>query len=148
MHTYTYIYTGSPTDDVEDGDVRTSTTANRESLTRRGSFFGHTNLNDIYEDKYEAISIRYNCTFRPAPAGLRGVEVCIPNPPKNDTAEPENSRSGMDDRNPKNDENSGLGTPFVPKPNLTDLFYKIRVAGKQNELYADECYVMHERKTK
>jgi hypothetical protein len=44
-------------------------------------------------------------------------------------------------------ENNTFQAPITSR-HLSDLFMKARTAGRQNELYDEDCFIMHERKTK
>lgn len=82
------------------------------------------------QDRLEAASIIFHTTTRPAPDGVRGCEICLPHPDTYSTAK-----------------NTESDVPSAMK-NLDGLFTKIRATGKQNELHAEECIVLNERKTK
>lgn len=80
--------------------------------------------NSLY--RKELLSIHFNSKTRPAPQGMRGTEVCIPNPAS--IAAADSSSSGQNNM-------YSLSKPFE----------KIRKSGKQNEMHAKSFYVLHER---
>lgn len=106
---------------------------------------------DIKEDQKDEVSlfrkelavICFNTKKRPAPLGVRGSEICIPTK-RNiyDTTQANlGSSSNMDK---KADGKDNLGSSGVGQ-SLTLPFQQIRNAGKQNQLYAKKCFIMHER---
>jgi len=77
--------------------------------------------------------IQYNTRIRPVELGERGMEVCIPvvSPVAHS---PENGYSTA---------------PVIDKSvDLVESFRKIREKGKQNDLYASKCFVMHEKRSR
>jgi hypothetical protein len=107
---------------------------------RKSSIFSNNGYNEDFDtryDKLEGVSVHFNCTTRPAPSGVRGCEVCIPHPMlwNRNTSEAEIN------------ENNTFQAPITSR-HLSDLFMKARTAGRQNELYDEDCFIMHERKTK
>jgi hypothetical protein len=81
----------------------------------------------------ELAVIHFNTKSRPAPAGVRGCEVCIPN-----TMNWPNYQAPTDSAQAKSD-SSKVSSSIVKH------FQRIRSAGKQNELLASKLIVVHER---
>ena len=83
----------------------------------------------------ELAVICFNSKKRPAPAGVRGSEICIPTKKRGaDNGTPTDRRADSKDFS-----NVNIGQ------SLQIPFQTIRNQGKQNLLYAKKCYVMHER---
>ena len=136
FHSQTMIKGQSPVQD----DLTTSSSFNEVPTRTRGKEDNDVDAEVIKtsadsgtgQEKIEAASIVFHTTTRPAPDGIRGCEICVPHPDIYGNAK-----------------NAGfLDTVPPAMKNLDDLFTKVRAAGKQNELYAEECVVLHERKTK
>jgi hypothetical protein len=79
----------------------------------------------------ELAVIHFNTKKRPAPMGTRGSEVCIPKQHFN-----ESESDGV--------KAEAKGSRTQPQ-SLQIPFQTIRDAGRQNELHAKKCYVMHEK---
>lgn len=77
----------------------------------------------------ELAVIHFNSKARPASGTLRGTEICIPIGHPTGAAEAKGSQ--------------GKASFNIMKP-----FDKIRESGKQNELYAKQCLILHERASK
>lgn len=83
----------------------------------------------------ELAVICFNSKKRPAPAGVRGSEICIPMKKRSmDNSTPTDRRADSKDAS-----NVNIGQ------SLQAPFQTIRSQGKQNVLHAKKCYVMHER---
>lgn len=81
----------------------------------------------------ELAVIHFNTKKRPAPLGIRGSEICIPT--KRHGGDLGSDRKA-EDKDPKST-HSGQS--------LQNPFQIIRSEGKQNQLYAKKCFIMHER---
>lgn len=82
----------------------------------------------------ELISIHLNSKTRPAAPGVRGTEVCIPNPTATNEAASLTSLASSSS-------SGGSGSNY----NVVKAFDKIRQAGKQNELHSKSLFILHER---
>jgi hypothetical protein len=96
-----------------------------------GSTSGAGGGDDVSLYRKELAVIQFNSKTRPAPAGTRGMEVCVPVP----TADGENVAAASNAKD-------------ASKMNLEKPFERIRIAGKQNVMFAKTCMVFHERNTR
>mmetsp|Transcript_18881 Transcript_18881/g.18190 ORF Transcript_18881/g.18190 Transcript_18881/m.18190 type:complete len:597 (+) Transcript_18881:44-1834(+) len=91
------------------------------------------NPDEVSLFRKEVAVIHYNTKKRPAPLGVRGCEVCISS---------KGSDEAVDTLRNADAKDSGS---YVPGQCLQQPFEKIRDAGKQNQMMAKKCYVMHEK---
>ena len=86
----------------------------------------------------ELAVIYFNTKKRPAPLGIKGSEICIP------TKRNINDTSIIDSNlNKRAESKDTVGAPIGQT--LQQPFQTIRDAGKQNEMFAKKCFIMHER---
>jgi hypothetical protein len=105
----------------------------------------------------ELIAIHFNSKNRPAPAGKRGTEACIPNNFGIDTSgrmnilgKPNTTPSAAAAQDATGGATEAKGAPMSVTRNhamynIVKPFDKIREAGAQNEMYSKSCFVVHER---
>jgi len=111
------------------GDVRSSTALARK-FEKESKAVGTAQEASLY--RKELVVIHYNTKSRPCQSGVRGMEVCIPNTftapadEKSTTAQPNHQQVF----------------------NIVKPFDKLRQAGKQNEMFAKSCFVLHERNSR
>jgi hypothetical protein len=119
------------------GDPRNGTSLakkfERDSKSSGGAIGGQEEVS-LY--RRELAVIHFNTKTRPAPAGVRGTEICIPKVTYNSS----NSNSESDAKGI-----SGLKRDAAPVYNIVRPFEKLRTTGKQNELFSKTCFVLHER---
>lgn len=107
---------------------------------------------DAKEDSKDEVSlfrkelavIYFNTKKRPAPLGTRGSEICIPTV-RNiyDTTQSDIGNVITVDK--KADAKSPIGISSNSGQSLQIPFQTIRQDGKQNQLHAKKCFIMHER---
>lgn len=93
----------------------------------------HLKTTDISLYRKELMAIHFNSKTRPAPNGIRGSEVCIPN-----TDQIKSIARGEIQAEPKNPKNTQIYN--IQKP-----FERIRTTSRQNDLFSNSCIILHER---
>lgn len=120
------------------GDVRGSSV-----LARKFERDSKGQSEDVSLYRKELAVIHYNTKTRPCQSGVRGMEVCIPNTFAPDAAAASetvpSATSFASAAAPK-----GPGAVF----NIAKPFEKVRNTGKQNELFAKSCFILHERNSR
>lgn len=89
---------------------------------------------DVSLYRKELAIIHYNVKARPCQTGVRGMEVCIPN-----------TFGSVDGAPPPTSTTSTEGKQIF---NIEKPFEKIRAAGKQNDMFAKSCFILHERNSR
>ena len=115
------------------GDARKSTAlAKKFERDMKGS---SATSEDVSLYRKELAIIHYNVKTRPCQTGVRGMEVCIPN----------TFGSLAADGAPQPAIESKQSQPIF---NIEKPFEKIRAAGKQNDMFAKSCFILHERNSR
>jgi hypothetical protein len=100
----------------------------------------------------ELCVIYFNTRKRPAPLGVRGSEVCIPNPRYTGAGATGAGAAGAgvaaDASADAKSSSGGGGGGGRTLYNISHAFEKIRKENKQNELYSRKCFILHERTSK
>ena len=137
---------GDESDDGSD-DPNPTGSGSRRAKTRRNS--ANDTKNTEENTRKELAAIYYNLKKRPAPLSVRGSEICIPGvsllslEESDMKAEAKDSTSSMSEMGV-----ADVSYEMNPSPNLLKTFQKIIKAGKQNEMSAEDYFVMHERTTR
>eukprot|EP01035_Chromulina_nebulosa_P022580 gene22580-29238_t len=114
------------------GDGRKNTAlAKKYERDMKGSAAASSEDVSLY--RKELAIIHYNVKSRPCQTGVRGMEICIPN-----------TFGSVDGAAPTATEGKQTHQIF----NIEKPFEKIRAAGKQNEMFAKSCFVLHERNSR
>jgi hypothetical protein len=112
----------------------------------------------------ELVVIHFNSKTRPAKEGVRGCEICIPNITANNSniqqqqqqdqkqQQQQHKQVSSESKSSSNSQTSSA-TPSNNNNNsnmytIYKQFERVREVGKQNELLAKTCFVMHERTSK
>jgi hypothetical protein len=96
---------------------------------------------DVSLYRRELAAIHFNTKHRPAPNGVRGMEVCIPNPSVSLSSAAVGSSSSSTS---SSSSQPSQQTIF----NIVKPFERIRLAGKQNKMFSKSCIVYHEKASK
>lgn len=117
-------------DDEDEGQATKKKNPVMEKMTRDAKAEGKSEEVSLY--RRELLSIHFNTKHRPAPAGVRGSEICIP-------------LVTSVQLHGKNGDAKGGASSTAPIYGISNPFAKIRDEGRQNELFAKTCYILHER---
>jgi hypothetical protein len=121
---------------TRDNAVSKKMERDREAAAQAKGGGGGSN-DDVSLYRREMAVIHFSTKHRPAPHGVRGMEVCIPNPFLPSTVGGSSSSSSQPSSSQQN-----------PIFNIVKPFERIRLAGKQNKLFAKSCIVYHEKASK
>lgn len=144
----------------DNGSGESNISANRDSVVaqkmardQKASAGTAGTSDDVSLYRCELAAIHFNCKSRPAPNGMRGTEICLPN-----NFSVDNSGTTSILGKPVSAPASGVVDPRTSHPvgvhksaavyNIVKPFEKVRQTDKQNELYAKSVFVMHERTSK
>ena len=107
----------------------------RKEQAEKGGASGFGDEVSLY--RKEMAVIHFNSKSRPSPAGVRGMEICIPLDP---TGSSSSSSSAVAVAESKGTSSSSSTVFNIVKP-----FERIRLAQKQNVMFKKTCLVLHEK---
>lgn len=114
-----------PSEDIDNDDEEVTVSEEDDNL------YTSTSIHSTLYRRQLAV-IQFNSRTRPCALDERGMEVCI--------AQPNVALSLSEGRSQETSNRHGH--------NLLRMFYKIRMDGRQNELYRTKCFVMHEKQSR